>query len=72
MFVLKHWHGVLFNADAIFALDDAIPDTPLNEDQVEFITKTNPQLTNWETVVVGGFAKLVATIFTYPIQVFSS
>ena len=74
-FVLAHMHDRGRNADALFALDaidDALLESgtaPPNPDEaVEFVTETAPQLTAFEAFVVGGFAKFVATIATYPLQ----
>jgi len=67
--VLRHVHGVDVNADAMFALDDVAPDQTLSDEQVDYIANSNPQLTHWESLYVGGLSKLVATLLTYPLQV---
>jgi adenine nucleotide transporter 17 len=69
--ILRTLHGVELNQDK-----DSMLETINNEDAkvdendaIEFIKQTAPELTSVQAFIVGGLSKLVATILTYPLQV---
>jgi adenine nucleotide transporter 17 len=70
--ILRAFHGVEHNQDKDSMLDDLGAEGPAKIDEneaIEFIKQTAPELTSVEAFLVGGLSKLVATILTYPLQV---
>ena len=70
--ILRAFHGVETNQDKdslldVLHMEDA---AKVEENEaVEFIQQTSPELTSIEAFLVGGLSKLIATILTYPLQV---
>lgn len=69
--VLRLFHGLELNEDKESMLDTInAGEAKVEENEaIEFINQTTPELTSMEAFVVGGLSKLIATILTYPLQV---
>jgi len=69
--VLRWFHGLQINEDKESMLDTInAGEAKVDENEaIEFIKQTTPELTSFEAFAVGGLSKLIATVLTYPLQV---